>query len=308
MRFAISLPQIISNKTFNPGWLRDYLSTAESLHFESAWTQEAVLGSAPLLSPIELMTFAATCTERLRLGCAVFVSSLHSPLHLAKSLSTLDHISDGRVEAGFGIGGRGRAPEAFGVDPARLVTRFVEGLQLMKMCWTEPLVTFAGHFWTLDHATMEPKPVQKPHPPIWIGGSQPAAVQRAVQYGDGFFGAGASTTTQFARQVSLVQEELAKTGQDATRFPIAKRVYIAVDDNTAHLRERVHAALAQFYGTSGLPGIPDLAALAVYGPAEICIHGLQEVAQAGAELIQLHPLFNEAQQMDLLATYVLPFV
>ncbi len=59
MRFAISLPQMISNNTFDPGWLRDYLSTAESLGFVSAWTQEAVLSSAPLLSPIELMTFAA---------------------------------------------------------------------------------------------------------------------------------------------------------------------------------------------------------------------------------------------------------
>jgi probable F420-dependent oxidoreductase len=308
MRFAISLPQMISNNTFDPGWLRDYLSTAESLGFVSAWTQEAVLSSAPLLSPIELMTFAATCTERLRLGCAVFVSSLHSPLHLAKSLSTLDLMSDGRVEAGFGIGGRGRSPEAFGVDPERLVTRFVEGLQLMKMCWTEPRVTFAGHFWTLDHAAMEPKPIQKPHPPVWIGGSQPAAVRRAVQYGDGFFGAGASTTAQFAQQVSLVQKELAKTGQDATRFSIAKRVYIAIDDNTAHLHERVHEALAQFYGASGLPGVPDLTALAVYGPAEMCINGLLEVVLAGAELIQLHLLFDEVRQMDLLATHVLPFV
>jgi alkanesulfonate monooxygenase SsuD/methylene tetrahydromethanopterin reductase-like flavin-dependent oxidoreductase (luciferase family) len=90
MHFAISIPQRVPDGTFDPARLRDYLTRAEALGFHSAWTQEAVLGSAPTLSPLELMTFAATCTTRLRLGCAVFVSPLHNPIHLAKRISTLD--------------------------------------------------------------------------------------------------------------------------------------------------------------------------------------------------------------------------
>ncbi|MBO0797067.1 MAG: LLM class flavin-dependent oxidoreductase, partial [Ktedonobacteraceae bacterium] len=90
MHFAISIPQRYADGTFDPVRLRDYLTRAESLGFHSAWTQEAVLGPAPTLSPLELMTFAAACTERLRLGCAVFVSPLHNPVHLAKGISTLD--------------------------------------------------------------------------------------------------------------------------------------------------------------------------------------------------------------------------
>ena len=214
MRFAISIPQRVPDGTFDPARLRDYLTRAESLGFHSAWTQEAVLGSAPTLAPLELMTFAAACTERLRLGCAVFVSPLHNPVHLAKSISTLDQLSRGRIEVGMATGGRGRMFSAFEVDQAILVARFTEGLRLMKACWTEPRITFGGRFWQLDGASLEPKPFQKPYPPLWIGGNHPAAVRRALRYGNGFFGAGSSTTAQFAQQVHVLRAALAevKTG------------------------------------------------------------------------------------------------
>src|SRR5215469_3900579 len=147
MRFAISIPQRVPDGTFDPARLRDYLTSAEKLGFHSAWTQEAVLGPAPTLAPLELMTFAAACTERLRLGCAALVSPLHNPVHLAKSISTLDQLSRGRIEVGIAIGGRGRMFSAFEADPASLVARFTEGLRLMKLCWTEPAITFSGRFW-----------------------------------------------------------------------------------------------------------------------------------------------------------------
>src|SRR6266700_5707651 len=201
MHFAISIPQHVADGTFEPANLRDYLSRAESLGFHSAWTQEAVLSSAPL----ELLAFAAACTERLRLGCAVFVSPLHNPVHLAKSISTLDQLSRGRIEVGVGIGGRGRMFSAFEVDPTHLVARFTEGIRLMKACWTEPRITFAGRIYQLDGAAMEPKPFQKPYPPLWVGGSRAAAVRRALHYGNGFFGAGSSTTAQFAQQVQVLR-------------------------------------------------------------------------------------------------------
>ena len=299
MHLAISIPQHVPDGTFDPAQLRDYLTRAESLGFHSAWTQESVLGSAPALAPLELMTFAAACTERLRLGCAVFVSPLHNPVHLAKSISTLDQLSRGRIEVGFATGGGGRMFSAFEVDPASLVARFTEGLRLMKACWTEPRITFSGRFWQLDGASQEPKPFQKPYPPLWIGGRHPAAVRRALRYGNGFFGAGSSTTAQFAQQVQVLRAALAEAKQDPSTFPIAKRVYIALDDNVTRAHERVDAALRQIYGSSGLT------AVAVYGPPSACITGLREVADAGAELIQLHLLFDDAEQMERLAAEVI---
>ncbi|MQA86588.1 MAG: LLM class flavin-dependent oxidoreductase [Streptosporangiales bacterium] len=302
-RFAISLPQHAADGTFDPAGLRAYLARAEALGFEGAWTTEQVLGTMPSLGPIETLTYAAACTERLRLGCAVLVSTLYSPVHLAKSLSTLDQLSRGRVEVGVSTGGRLRMFSAFGVDPDSFVARFTEGLALMKELWTQPRVSFDGRFWQLDGAAMEPKPFQKPGPPIWFGASHPNALRRAVRLGDGFFGAGSQTTAQFADQARVVRKEFERQGRDPAGFRIAKRVYLAVDDDAERARRRIAAALDEQYGYFGLTG---LTPVAVYGPPDACVRGLREVAEAGAEMILLNPLFDDTEQMERLAAEVVP--
>jgi probable F420-dependent oxidoreductase len=303
MRFAISIPQRVPDGAFDPAALCGFLARAEELGFESAWTQEQVLGSVPLLSPLETMTYAAACTERLRLGCVVFVTPLHSPVHLAKALSSLDQLSRGRLEVGIGTGGRTRPFAAFGVDPDGLVARFTEGLAVMKTLWTQPRVDFQGRFWRLEGAAMEPKPFQKPHPPVWFGGSHPDALRRAVRLADGFFGAGSTTTAQFVDQVRVVREAAAERGR--TGFPIAKRVYIAVDDDPGRAHERMAAALRELYT---FVGERDFTPVAVLGTPDDCVRGLRGVADAGAELILLNPLHDVAGQMERLAAEVMPRV
>src|SRR5207247_10434097 len=165
------------------------------------------------VGPTGTMTDAAACTERLRLGGMMLATPPSSPVHLAKSLSTLDQLSLGRIDVGVGTGGRFRMFAAFGVDPRSLVARFTEGLSLMRALWTEPRVTFAGRFWQLDGAAMEPQPFQEPGPPIWFGGSHPDALRRAVRLGDGFFGAGSTTTAQFVEHVRVVRDALAESGR-----------------------------------------------------------------------------------------------
>ncbi|WP_433755479.1 LLM class flavin-dependent oxidoreductase [Nocardia sp. CA-135398] len=303
MRYAISVPQLIPDGSFQPENLRTYLDRAETLGFESAWTTEQLLGSAPNLSPIELLTYAAACNERLRFGCAVFVTPLHNPVHLAKRISTLDQLTRGRLEIGVGIGGRNRMFSAFDVDPAdNLVTRFNEGLRVMKALWIQPRTDFEGEFWQLNAATMEPKPFQKPYPPLWFGGSTPAALRRAVRHGNGFFGAGSTTTAKFAEQVRFVRESLAENSSAPSDFRIAKRVYIAVDDDPARAEQRMATALTDFYGDFGKTLLP----VAVHGTPKDCVQGLRAVADAGAELTLINPLFDEQSQMERIATEVLP--
>jgi alkanesulfonate monooxygenase SsuD/methylene tetrahydromethanopterin reductase-like flavin-dependent oxidoreductase (luciferase family) len=227
---------------------------------------------------------------------------MHSPVHLAKSLSTLDQLSKGRLEVGVGSGGR-RMFSAFAVDPDKLIARFIEGLQVIKALWTEPRVNFEGQFWQLADAAMEPKPFQKPCPPIWFGGSHPSAVRRAARYADGFFGAGSQPTAQFASQVQVVRDALAEGGRSDSGFRIAKRVYIAVDNDTGRARQRISEALEKLYGYFGVHGMESVA---VFGPPEECVKGLADVAAAGAELIQLNPLFDEAEQMERLSADVIP--
>jgi probable F420-dependent oxidoreductase len=281
MRFAIAIPQFYADGEFDPAAFRAYLTRAEELGFDSAWTQEQLLGSWNQLAPIEAMTYAAACTQRLRLGCVVFVSTLYSPVHLAKSLSTLDQLSLGRIEIGVGTGGQGRPFAAFGVDPGRYVARFTEGIALMKALWTQPRVTFDGEFWQLQDAAMEPKPFQKPYPPLWFGAAREPALRRAVRLGDGFFGAGSSPTARFAEQVAVVR---------------------AIDDDAGRARARMNTALAELYGHR----VEAIEAAAVAGTAADCVRELHQVAEAGAELILCTALFDQAEQMEQLAAAVIP--
>jgi len=298
MRFAISIPQYARDSRFDDRAFRAHLRRVEELGcFESAWTQEQVIGAAGSLAPLQTLAYAAACTERLRLGCAVFVLPLHNPLHLAKAISSLDCLSDGRVEVGVAAGGRGRP---FGVDPDRPVARFNEALALMKACWTEREINFDGRLWQLEGASMEPKPVQEPHPPVWFGGSAPAGMRRAVRHGDGFMGAGSQTAAQFAEQVKVIDEELSAQGRDRSTFRIGKRVYVHVEDEAARGRRRLEEALTRHYGRGGW------SQHILAGPPDACAAGVRAVADAGAELILFNPLLDDGHQLEQLASQVIP--
>lgn len=305
MRFAISIPQFTPDGGFDPEAFRSYLERAEALGFEGAWVGEQVIGTIPHLDPLEVLAYAAACTERIRVGCSSLVLPLYSPVHLAKTLSSLDQVSRGRLDVGITLGGPFRMFSAFGVDPTTLVARFREEISLLKALWTQPRVDFEGRFWQLRGAPMEPKPFQKPHPPLWFGGGHPAALRRAVELGDGFMGAGSQTTAQFVEQVRVIREALSERDAGPAAFPLAKRVYIAVDSDGPRARRRLAEALTALYGFFR---IPNLEALGTGGTPEECADALREVKDAGAEMILLNPLFDDLEQMERLAAEVMPAV
>jgi alkanesulfonate monooxygenase SsuD/methylene tetrahydromethanopterin reductase-like flavin-dependent oxidoreductase (luciferase family) len=176
----------------------------------------------------------------------------------------------------------------------------------MKAAWSdEPRVTFHGRFRDVDDLPIQPKPVQRPHPPIWFGGLAPKALARAVRHGDSFLGAGSSTTEAFAGAVQVVRSELAEQGRDPTHFTIGKRVYLMIDDDDGKARERVLAGLRRIYGQ--MPGID---AVPVSGTPDDVVGGLREVIDAGAEMLLLNPVGADVpenrEQMERLAAEVIP--
>ncbi|BBX48198.1 LLM class flavin-dependent oxidoreductase [Mycobacterium cookii] len=305
MKFSISIHQFDS-AGFDGDGLRDYLKRAEELGFEGGWVLEQTIGAAPLIAPLELLAWAASCTERLRLGVAVLVSSLHDPLQLASAITAVDRLSHGRLDVGVAPGGGRRQFAAFGVDGDTFISSFTEGLQLMKAAWSDqPRVTFDGRFRKVEDLPIQPKPVQRPHPPIWFGGQAPKALARAVRHGDAFLGAGSSTTAKFAEAVSVVRREIAEQGQDPGTFPIGKRVYLMVDDDASKARERVLDGLHRIYGA--MPGVDQVP---VSGTIDDVVAGLHEVIDAGAETILLNPVGRDVaedrEQMERLAAEVIP--
>jgi probable F420-dependent oxidoreductase len=298
VRFGVGLPQADANGRFDADAIGTYVKRAEALGFDGLWAQENFFGGVPQLDALELLTFAAAHTRRVRLGCAVFLSVLRTPVPFAKSLATLDQLSGGRLIVGVGLGRADRSA-AFGVDPATRAARFSEGVELMRKLWTEHRTTFHGRFWQVDDARLEPRPVQVPHPPLWFGASHPNALRRAVRLGDGFIGAGGVSTEDFAAQVQTLRGFLSDAGRDASAFPISKRVYIAVDDDRSRAEGRLRTWFGSHYGAGRQPP-------AVWGPPSECAARLREVAEAGAEMIVLTTLFDYAEQLERLSAEVLP--
>lgn len=306
MRFSISIPQL-DYDSFDDSGVKDYLARAEELGFEGGWTMEQVVGEAPQIAPLQMLSYAAACTTRLRLGVAVLITTLHDPLQLAWAVAAVDRLSHGRLDVGVGHGGKHRPFSAFGVDQKTFISYFTEGIELMKAAWSdEPTVTFHGRFRDVDGLPMQPKPVQRPHPPLWIGGTAPTALARGVRIADSFMGAGSSTTAAFAEAVKTVRRELDEQGKDATRFTIGKRLYVTVDDDAGRARRRVVDGLHRIYGTA-MPGIEDVP---VSGTPDDVVRGVGEVIDAGAETILLNPIettvAGNREQMERLAAEVIP--
>ncbi len=298
---AVSIPQTFPSGPIDPERIRRYLARAEALGFTGAWVVEQVVGTIPSLEPIELLTFAAAATRRLRVGAAVLLTALRTPLHTAKSLATLDQLSGGRLDVGVGLGGQPAVYPAFGLSAERRAARFAEGVTLMKRLWTEPRVTFDGEFYRLKDLPMEPKPRQRPHPPIWFGAHHPDALRRAVALGDAFMGAGSASTATFASEVAQLRRTLEEARRDPATFPVAKRVYIAVDDDRARAARRLTEWFGGFYHR------PQLAEeVSVWGSAEQCAEGLRAVVAAGAGMLMLNPVFDDEEQLERFAAELAP--
>jgi probable F420-dependent oxidoreductase len=311
VEFGIPIPQVFLDGRADMELVRNSLTRAEELGFHSAWTQDQVTGEASLLDCMSLMTYAAACTSRMRLGVSVIVFPIRNPVQLAKSISSLDHMSGGRVTLGIGLGPPANAANfyrAFGVQYAERVRRFNEGLAVMKGLWTEAEVHLGGEFWHLDGTTMEPKPLQKPHPPVIFGGQHPNALKRAATCADGYMGAGPTPTRSFISHVGKLREYLEEAGRDPGSFPVSKRVYLHVDDDA----DAAKAVLDDFFNKRYpwmIKNNPDFVAdICVWGSAQQCVDGLAEVIAGGAGLIVLNPIHDFVTQIERLADEVVPLL
>lgn len=293
---GVAIPQTFRDRSVEPRLIADFLRRAEALGFHSAWVVEQILGDMASLEPVDLLAYAAALTERMRLGSAVLLTALRNPVHLAKSLATVDQLSGGRLIVGVGLGGSTRVYPAYGLSAERRAARFEQGLTLMKRLWTEPRVTMKGEFFSVDNASIQPKPAQKPHPPLWFGGHHPHALARAVAMGDGFIGAGSASTAAFADEARQLRTLLTSAQRDPATFPIGKRVYIAVDADRGRAGRRLAEWFGAFYGK------PELAEqVCVWGSAAQCTEGLREIIGGGAQFLMLNPVFDELEHLDLLA-------
>ncbi|HEU5321848.1 MAG TPA: TIGR03619 family F420-dependent LLM class oxidoreductase, partial [Methylomirabilota bacterium] len=257
--------------------------------------------------PLTLLAAVAARTRRVRLGTGVLLPALRNPVVLAHVVATLDRVAEGRVILGVGIAADTPAIRkefaAAGVPFERRVGRFLETLEICQALWRRDNVSFSGKHFTLDSATVEPKPHRPGGPPIWIGGSGPTAFREAPRF-DAWFPTGPSVEF-FAEHWPRIQAAARAAGRAADAVTGAAYVTLALDPSPAAAEQRLHQFLESYYAA---PARAILARQACYaGPIDGCVEWLQRWLTAGAR----HLMFrfaggDQLAQVDEAASKLLP--
>ena len=177
-----------------PANLRRWVEVTEGLGYHSLLTSDHVAVTpdvasrypAPFYEPLTTLGWLAAATSRLRIGATVMILPYRNPLETARAFANLDQLSGGRVIFGAGIGWAEREFAALGVDHHRRGRMTDEYLEAILRLWSDDTVSFDGTFVRFDDVDTRPRPLQQPHPPVWIGGSSEAALRRVVRFGDGW--------------------------------------------------------------------------------------------------------------------------
>ncbi|HTO57158.1 MAG TPA: LLM class F420-dependent oxidoreductase [Pseudomonadales bacterium] len=238
MRIGVT---IAFNHLTHPSYIAQAARFIEEAGFHSIWVPEHVLffpeyaskypyaadGRVPgnpqgVLDPFTALTFVAAHTTRLRLGTGICLVPQRQPVYTAKMVADLDYLSGGRVDFGVGIGWLAEEFAALGMDFRVRARRCAEYIDAMKALWRDGVASFSGETLDIQSCYFNPKPMQKPHPPIFFGGESDAALNRVAAQGDGWYG--------FDLDPAGVREHLAKLDRklaDAGRSRKDIQVFVA---------------------------------------------------------------------------------
>jgi alkanesulfonate monooxygenase SsuD/methylene tetrahydromethanopterin reductase-like flavin-dependent oxidoreductase (luciferase family) len=187
-----------------------------------------------MLQPLPLLARMAAEADTMRLIAGIILLSLQNPVALAEDVGTLDAICNGRFTLGVALGYRAAEFQAFGVAKADAVPRLTEVLTVLKRLWTEEKVEHHGRFFTIPGVALTTRPVQHPHPPIWMGADSDAAVIRAARLADTWYINPHAKLETLERQMALYRNALAELGKPFPReIPIRRELFVANDRNTA---------------------------------------------------------------------------
>jgi len=280
---------------------------AEQLRYDSVWVSDHFIspnGRSHGLETWTVLSALASSTRKIRLGTYVLCNQFRHPSLLARMASTLDNISEGRLELGIGAGWNKDEHIAFGFDwgkHATRVERLRETAEIIKKLWTENHVSFNGKHFQLKYATLEPKPLQSPHPPVWIGGNSLAIRKVVVEVGDGWIPV-LPSPKQMTKGVMQIKEMMEKVGRDPQMLKVAYggsccALIAKSEDSVRKLAEPLIRSM-------GKP-VEELACL--IGTPEQCIQKIEQYRKAGAQKIVAGFYdFPSLKGLELFAKSVIP--
>ena len=284
----------------------DLVRSIETLGYDSLWCGDHLSFHGPCYESLTLLAAWATVTTRIKLGTAVYLLALRPPALTAKQTATVDQLSGGRLIFGVGVGGENpKEFEVAGVPHRERGARVTEAIDVVRTLWRETPATFRGRFTSFEGVSLDPKPVQRPGPPIWIGGRSDAALVRAGRQGDGWISY-VVQADRFAQSLARVRAAADEAGRSHEAFTPAHLAFVTLgrDRETAEamwtriLSRRYNqdfAPLARKYG--------------IIGTASQCVEQLEPFIEAGCRSFVIGIIADpdlQREQLEVFAADVLP--
>jgi alkanesulfonate monooxygenase len=286
--------------------LIEYGVRMEELGYESIWAWDHILlgvvPSFPIHEALTILTAIAARTSRIRVGTGILVMPVRNPVILAKELATIDHVSGGRLILGTAVGWYRREFDSLGADFSRRGRQMEQGLEILKRLWTEDTVDGDYPPYKLRGAVLQPKPVQKPHPPILIGGYVDAVLKRVATKGDGWL-TYYYTVESFKKSWAKIRAFAEEAGRDPGEVSATNQLPICVGP-----RARIEAPMKHWLQTewdyaSWSESTMDSA---IMGTPEECVEQLAPHIEAGVDRIIFVPFKYEAEQVEAIAQQIIP--
>ena len=295
--------------------VKEFAERVEDLGFDRVTTGEHVMDGTPpqpTLLSLPAVAAAAGATRTLRVMTGIVIVPLYHPVLLAKLVSTVDVISHGRLDFGIGISGqRGTRVEydAIGIPVETRGRRVNEMIQVMKHLWTGEQVTHHGDFFDFEGVTLLPRPVQKPHPPIWVAGRSDAAMRRAATQGDGWYPY-LFTVRRLRSSIEMVRNYATEAGRDLTGFHWGVLQPTVIGEDRTEALALAVAKVGRRYAMPERSAEDIALALCIAGTAQDCIKGIEERVEAGVRDFDLMLLAEDEKdlyrRMESFARLVLP--
>jgi F420-dependent oxidoreductase-like protein len=262
--------------------IRETAELCDELGFHSVWFYDHIVGMGSTDSDIfeawTLMSALSTITSKVKIGTLVLCNSFRQPSLLAKMAATLDNISDGRLDFAIGAGWFEPEYRAYGYPFPDTVTRIKqlrEAVKIIKAMWTEEKATFEGKYYQVRDAYCNPKPVQKPYPPITIGGSGERYLLRVVAELADEWNCPASNAWEYDRKLDVLKNHCKDVGRNFSQIRISEQTVCVIAENKSELEEKLPKAKKR-YGFFG-----DIEKTGIVGMPEECIERIKKKMEKG---------------------------
>lgn len=292
-----------------PDALHRLAGRIEALGYDSIWVGDHIQFHNPTLESLTTLAYVAAVTRRVQLGTAVYLLALRHPTIVAKTVATLDVLAGGRLVFGVGVGGEfPKEFEAAGVPHRERGRRVDEGIEVCRLLWTKAPASFEGRFVRFTDVTLEPRPVQRGGPPVWIGGRSDHALRRAARAGDGWISY-VVTPERYRQGLEKIQTFAAEAGrpvEPGRGFEPAHLAFAVLDDD----RERARAIAVRYLSRQYNQPFDDLVTkYCVFGSPARCVETLAGFVEAGVRTFVIGFTAGAEQaedQVERFAAEVLP--